>query len=318
MSRIESVSDRVFQNEQAYGLPQIVSIERVLNGLAHHVFRLDTGSERFYLKIRGESFSHVPQIKINPDDIEHEHRATLLLSRILPDNFPHVVFYDKDEHFLILTDAVPNGEILENLFLKGEVTPSLMRVFGETLRRVHEDTIDIEDSIRGKEEDNFMKLKLQHRFGYRNNPVLDKAVSDIIQSQPYQIILGDPSPKNIGVNDNEERIVFFDLEDVHRGAVVFDVGLVVGHILLHLYPYREEAADRVDTFFDGYGKDSYYRYLKAIALGAILYRINGPIPYRSGLNPDQKTKFSAQVESALNFHNLEEKEWDDLINFIFK
>jgi hypothetical protein len=184
------------------------------------------------------------------------------------------------------------------------------------LRRIHEAARGIPEPIRAGGDDEFFALKLQHRFGYRNNSSLNKIVRELTYDWPRQIIIGDPSPKNVGVSAGGERLVFFDLEDVHRGCVVFDVGFCLGHLVLHAYPDPQQAVAHVEAFSEGYSERSLSDcgLAKAIALGTVIYRLAGMIPYPISISPEERAKLLNRTEAVLSVAQVRPMSWNDLID----
>lgn len=286
-------------------------------GVAHHVYCIKTVKGDFYLKIRGESFPNIPEIRINPADITNEYKALTLFGTTMSDNFPQIIFFDPERTFIILTDAMYDGKSLEVLFHEKKATPKVLINLGITLRKIHGFSISISESIRDDNDAEFFAIKLQHRFGYRNNPILDRVVNELTYHQPRQIILGDPSPKNIGVNNDGKRLIFFDLEDVHNGVLVFDVGFVIGHIILHNCNSPHHAIVHLNGFIEGY---QVFQHLnnhltKAIALGTILYRLESVIPYPVGISDEEKSTLLGKVEGALDALDLASTTWQDVIQY---
>ena len=88
----------------------------MVGGVAHQVFQIRSGSNKYYLKIRGDKFATIPEITCNPADIAIEHKALIKFNQIAPDNFPQVLSFNENLHYLILSDAIPDGEKMEDLF----------------------------------------------------------------------------------------------------------------------------------------------------------------------------------------------------------
>lgn len=313
------IAEEVLENPSAYRLPKITSTEMVAGGVAHYVYRLNTSQERFYLKIRGACFPSIPEIRTNPSDIAYEHKALTMLGSLLPDHFPKVVFFDPQRALMILTDALPDGNTLEDLLHEKKATPAILKNIGTTLRKIHDSSNSIPGSIREDGDNEFFAIKLQHRFRYRSNPILNDLVDELTNRQPRQIIIGDPAPKNIGVNSGGERLIFFDLEDVHRGNVVSDVGYIAGHLILNAHSSAQRAAVALESFLRGYDdRDLDGRLVKGIALGTMMYRLDSIIPYSIGLSREDELTLLVAVEEALSDHDLSLVSWWDLINSILR
>lgn len=297
-------------------LPRIDEISPIMGGVAHQVFQIRSEDNRYYLKIRGDRFASIPEITCNPADIVFEYRALTALHQAAPDNFPQVLAFDEDKHYLILSDAMPNGEKLEDLFLKGEVTPTMLFNFGETLTRIHSASSSYQDAVRDGGDHVYYHTVLGHRFGYRHNPVLDSLVQSLSALDSKQLILGDVSPKNIGANNNGESFIFFDLETAHQGDVVFDYAYFLGHILVHSLASAETTLTNVESYVQGYGRHNFDDLMiKQIALGILLYRLRSVIPYPTGLDIEQTVVMEQKVESMLPY-DLAQLSWAEIIAFL--
>ncbi len=316
-NKIKLIVADIIAQPSIYGLPKLRSASVAFGGVAHYVFRLESDSNAFYLKIRDDHFPNIPSIKIDPADIAYEFKALSLLHVLLPDNFPEVVYFDPVRAFIVETSVNPDGKTLQQLFYEHIIDHNISCTFGETLRRVHDATKPITDPIRGNKEEAFFVTKLQHRFGYRHNHVLSEMIHELTHNHPRQLIIGDPSPKNVAIGSDGKHLVFFDLEDVHQGCAVFDVGFVLGHLILHCCDSAVNAIMAVNGFLESYGvKDCDLRILRILALGTILYRLDSIIPYPIDLSNQEKTNLKKNVELVLADSLIEDNSWHDLVNRI--
>lgn len=299
-------------------LPEIQSVNRVPGGVAHHVYQISDGISRYYVKIRGEHFASIPSIICNPADIENEYQALMIFAEALPQHFPRVLSFNGSGHYLILSDVIQDGETMETMLLNKEVPDCLYYEFGHTLRRIHGATSTNHNSIRPTGDEEYYQTVLNHRLGYRNDPVLNSAIERLSNLPNRQIILGDPSPKNIGVQNSGQLLTFFDLETAHLGNPEFDFAYALAHMMLHAIDDKDLMLKTVDEFLEGYGVTHYDQLLiRQITLGIILYRLNSIIPYPLALTDEQKVLAERHVESML--HRVQEKEsWSDIINMLFQ
>ncbi len=294
-------------------LPHIDEISPVVGGVAHRVFQIRSGEKRYYLKIRGDRFASVPEIICNPADIVFEYRALTAFHQAAPDNFPQVLAFNENRHYLILSDAIPNGEKLEDLFLEEKATPAMLFNFGRTLAEIHTASVSYQDAIRDEGDHAYYDTLLGHRFGYRHHPVLDSLTQSLSALDNKQLILGDASPKNVGVNNNGELFIFFDLETAHQGDTVFDYAYFLGHILIHTLESAQTALNDVEGYNQGYGQHDFDDLMiKRIALGAMLYRLRSVIPYPTGLDTEQTVVMEQKVELLLT-RDLTKSSWAEII-----
>lgn len=310
---ITGIIEDIRENPSIYGLPEIAYITMIGGGVAHHVYRIETEKKRFYLKIRGDCFPNIPQIRVHPTEIIYEYKALNLLGSLAPENFPDIIYFNLEQAFIILSDAMPGGVTLEDLLNVKKASSVMLINWGKTLRKIHDVLSSVTESIRENGDNEFFSRKLEHRFGCRNNSILSNLIYELTHQQPRQLILGDTSPKNVGVSDDGKKLVFFDLEDVHRGCVVFDVGYAVGHLLLHNYNNPREAIANIETFFQGYGSSWESLLPKVIAFGTMMYRLDSIIPYSISLSNKEKTKLFWAIEKILGTHDLDRVTWEDLV-----
>jgi hypothetical protein len=265
------------ENPNRFGLSRVKAIRPASGGLVHHVWVIETDGGRYYAKIRGDTLSGVTEIGCEPRDIEYEAQALRLFKDLAPEHFPEVVHCDANEGLLIMTDAVAEGQSLETLLRKGEVTRQISFRLGKTLRHIHERARAVTTVIRGDREEAFSRLKLEHKLGPARHASTSAAVYRLTHN--CQLVLGDPSPKNIAYHQKEDRFTFYDLEDAHLGHSSFDTGFIIGHLLLHNYLDLTSAHLIVDGFCDGYGHRAADDLAEFVAAAIFHYRLNSLIPY---------------------------------------
>lgn len=313
------LAQEVASDSRRFGLPDVIPVEAVNSGVAHYVYRLTTAEGRFYLKHRGNHFPNMPDILINPHDMAHEYRALCLLGSRLPDCFPRVIYFDCDRAFMVLSDAMPGepGEAssLEALLVKNTICQSTLRKWGATLGRIHRAVHLISEPIRRGGDEDFFAMKLRHRFGPKNGAGFEGFAEELIKHSERQIIIGDPSPKNIGVSESGRRVVFYDLEDVHQGCVHFDIGFCLGHIVLHAIGSLQLALLNLRAFIDGYGSEalSQSTLVQAVALGTIRYRLDGAIPYPMGISVADRAALLARLQVVQGMLKSGPASWETLI-----
>lgn len=269
----------------------ISSIRKVSGGLVHHVYKVTREDNSYYLKVRGSTFAALPSIVSNPKEIIYEKLALEIFSNAIPDVFPHVIAFNGAKSALLMTDVNPSECTLAKSFDNGLVNSGTLKSIGNTLGRVHRELQKVPAEIRATGEQEQYELNLNRRLLGSNNPVLDN-VAQKLRKLPRQLILGEISPKNVGVNNNDQ-ITFFDLETAHMGNTIFDVGYLLGHIMLHSFYYPGKMSEFTDAVLTGYEEEQleFNRYdplLWNIAAAAILYRLeNKVVPYHALLSEAQ-------------------------------
>lgn len=297
-------------------LPGADEVSPVPGGVSHSVYLMRCGEARYFLKIRGDRFARIPEILCNPDDIAVEYAALSLFHELASENFPRVLAFDEKRHYMVLSDAMPNGVKLEAMFLQHTVTSPILFTFGQTLKQIHVLASTYRQDLRMSGDQGHYDIKLQHRFGYRHNHVLDRLVISLREQGNRHLILGDVAPKNIGVNDGGTRFIFFDLEEAHRGDAVFDYGYFLGHILVHTITMPLLAEEAINSYIRGYGEPDFDEgMVKQIALGTVLYRLGSIIPYPTCLSPNQRIVAQKQIEDALLL-NLTKTTWGEILSIV--
>jgi hypothetical protein len=285
----------------------IIHVCELNGGVSHYIFECTLMDRtRLYIKKRDDHFSRLPQIKSNPKDIMYEKQILDVFSEIAPINFPHVVSFNEEHSYMILTDALPEGQNtkLENLFLEGLVTPELTYVLGKTLRKIHELTQTHTQDIRVPNDSSHYELKLYHRLGARNHPVLSRTVDQLRVLPNKRLILGDVAPKNIGFNSVNKNFVFFDMEEAHKGDAVFDYAYMLGHIIVHNLGYPRALFDQTHAYTVGYNESEFDNDLvMRIALGTVLYRLNSIIPYPLTLTLQERSFFESVIRNRILYES---------------
>lgn len=293
-----------------FGLAQVEAIRPASGGVVHHVWAIETRGARFYAKIRANTLSGVPEIHCEPRDVEHEAKAISLFHNLAPDLFPRLVHSDPDNGLLIMTDVVVEGHVLEELLLERAVSPQIARRLGATLRRIHECAKSEKNAIRGDREDVFACTKLEHKLGPAGHP--DTPIFMQRLASGSQLIIGDASPKNIAFHSAEHRFTFFDLEDAHLGHPSFDVGFLIGHLLLHNYGDASTAERYVAAFCEGYGPHPDCDLAQFVAAATFHYRLNSIIPYCVTPSGNERVLLLGNASAILTMLSRRPLTWQQL------
>jgi len=312
----QEVIDIVNHDTFISSLPTTEELASVSGGVTHLVYRITSEEDKYYLKIRKDRFVQIPEITCNPADIAIEHRALTTFHQVSPENFPRVLSFNQDKFYMVLSDAIPNGEKLETLFLEDEVTPRMLFNLGGTLRRIHDRSMTFTQGLRTDDDAARYEELLEHRFGYRHHLVLDELVDQLRKQGSRQLVLGDPSPKNIGANNDGELFMFFDLETAHKGDTVFDYGYLLGHVAIHTFTSPATAVEAIKSYTKGYGEHTFNEEtVKRIALGIMLYRLDSIIPYPLRLDTEERTRTQQRIEEVLAY-NLGYANWPEVIKML--
>lgn len=318
---LSEIKLRVKQDSPLKELP-IKEINVISGGVSHYVFELilEDGT-KLYLKKRADHFAQLPQIKSIPEDIKYEYSILVLFQKLLPKYFPKVLIYNIEGSYIVLTDVMPNksDHKLEDLFLEKKVTPQIIKMLGRTLSEVHVVTQNEKQPIREPNDLHHYELKLLHRLGYRNHPILNWAITELTNLPNKQLILGDVAPKNIGINNNGESCSFFDMEEAHLGDPLFDYAYLLGHIIVHNLGDKKTLLEQINTFEAAYDNKIFdMRLVKTIALGIVLYRLNSVVPYPLTISTNLRRKIESQIERKVLYQDLSSMCWKDIIESIHK
>lgn len=316
MEQMNNITFSLAKEVLIEALGDVESIERVSGGLVHYVFRVKKGKKEYYLKIRGDQYVHMPTVNANPEDIYFEAKAVQITNGILEDVFPKLVALSREKGAFIATSIMQSKD---NLLLKlrsNEVRESDMHIIGHTLRTVHSSLAEFGGAIRDDNDDQYYRENLTYRLGF--NPEL-KVLHDLIRELSLEnrtLIVGDLSPKNLGIVSSKLRIC--DLEAVHRGNPVFDIGFFIGHIFVHAVECGYSASKYTLAFLNGYNSienavnsvDKENLKLKRISLGTQLYRLdNDFVPYPIEVSNNVKQNIANNLKNLLSQVSFE---WEEM------
>ena len=295
---------------------KISNVTIMSGGLVNYVYRIQGECSTVIAKLRKSEFSALPNIRINPFDIVNESQAILQLQSEFPNVFPkHLGFYP-DRSMLIISDIMENQHNMQNRFADKSVDTKIVEELGKQIAEIHYRFRNISVPIRKDGDIEYYSQNLTYRLGYHDNSALENLI-DKLMTMPRQLIHADLSPKNIGIDD-VGRVHICDLEMVHMGNPIFDLGFVIAHVLVHTIK-EEQSTSLVESLLKGYysiihpmNVDS--EILKQITLGIILYRLdNHIIPYEININDFEKNKI---VRGAKTMLSCVGDNWREIIGFL--
>lgn len=291
----------------------IDAVAPVTGGVAHQIYCIESGKDRYFLKIRGDHFVSIPTISCNPDDIVNEYHALTAFAGAVPEHFPETLSFSRERHYLVLSDVIMEGNKLEQVLLGGRPPEGLFMLYGQTLATIQQKTAHITKAVRLEGDEQYYRMVLGHRFGYRDHPILNAAVDTLSQLPSRQLIMGDPAPKNMGIRRDGKLMTFFDLETAHLGNAEFDYIYGLAHTILHTIPNVEFMQQAVRDFLSGYGSVRYdSKLVYQLTLGIILYRLHSIVPYPIALSSEKKAILEAHIEQQL-FRITGTESWQDVL-----
>ncbi|MFD5109031.1 phosphotransferase family protein [Streptomyces cinereoruber] len=267
------------------------SVEECTGGNVSHVFRVRGETGNVIVKIRGSRFARIEHIATDPALIAVEHRALTLHHGLLPDLFPQVLAFLPDAHAMVMTDVFPDGRTWREHLDQRAATAEECTRLATALSRVHHATADL-PPLRDGDGDNLFRA--EHAYGYclrsAGHRVLDEACRRLDTLPGRQLILGDTCPKNLSLTAG--RTAFVDLDNVHTGTPLFDLGYLLAHLVLHHITRPVRLSPLAAAFLDAYTLPGPARpwhdddLLAAVAAGVLLYRLEArTVPYPATAPP---------------------------------
>ncbi len=294
----------------------VYNIEPVTGGLVHFVYKITTGKGICFAKIRKSYFSALPNIPTKPEFIRYEKEAIDILSKIEPSLFPKLLAYIPNKHLLILSDIMPERTTLEMKLNARTIKKADAYNLGKILASVHKKLSYVKKKIRENEDEEFYNQLLFYRFGYHEHLILNELITNL-KKLPRQPILGDLSPKNIGVS-YKGKFTFCDFENFHNGNTISDVGFLGGSIIIHSIDNYPSAKNLLQSFFDGYSSviklEIEDQKLKKTVLGICLYRLeNLVIPYDISISQKRKKDKASSIKKILYKNKIS---WNELVKLV--
>lgn len=281
-----------------------IKVTRVSGGLVHYIYKVTGQRGAGYLKIRGTHFSGVPEIETEPHLIGDEARALKLYNSYFPAIFPRILDFDEKAFCLVLSDVMPHQETFEDNLNNNVVRDKDIRFLGLTIGKIHSVTSYINRPIRIEGDDSFRERQLYYLLESAGHPRLTKIVKEYKKRQT-NLILGDPSPKNIGIKNGQIGIC--DLENSRQCSYAFELGHIIAHLLIHNLGDQKKAERFTELFLSGYKTSKSDvnisdPLLTPTMLGILLYRLNNPvIPYN--LNISKKERLSYEMKARYLLHD---------------
>lgn len=284
---------------------RITRAQACTGGNVSHVFRVHGEAGRVIVKVRGRRFARIPHITTDPALIAIEHRALALHHSLLPDLFPRVLAFLPEAHAMVMTDVFPDGRTWREHLDQHPATPEECTRLGTALARIHRATAGLPPMRDGDGDDCF---RTEHAYGYClcacGHPALDEACRHLDALPGRQLILGDSCPKNLSLAGG--RTAFVDLDNVHMGAPLFDLGYLLAHLVLH-HLTRPEHLDSLAGFLDAYALTRPGRpwrgdtLLATVAAGVLLYRLEArSVPYPATAPPAARERMRRSLRRLLD------------------
>ena len=295
---------------------EISHIERIHGGLVHYVYRIETQDKSIFAKIRKAHYSELPRIPTQPELIEHEKAALEIVSKLEPHIFPQLLAYLPKQHLLLLSDIMPERVTLETRLNTNTATQKEIYELGKIVAIIHKKLSKIKVIIREEGDEAFYNKLLYYRFGYQQEPILNELITTL-KTLPKQLILGDLSPKNIGIA-SKYKFTICDLENFHSGNTITDVGFLGANVLIHTINNSALAYKLLIAFLRGYSSEEKMDIkdinLKRVVLGIALYRIENPVmPYAIPITSKGRAMKAFKIKQVLSNNKIS---WLEIVNAI--
>ncbi|WP_340682646.1 phosphotransferase [Amycolatopsis coloradensis] len=287
---------------------QVEAVQELTSGNVSHVFRVSGTRGTVVLKARTDRFARIPHLETDPALIGLERRAIALLGSAVADVFPRILHYDPAVHAMVLTDIFPDRRTYEDHLLERPATVSEMRLLGDALRRVHRATRVMTAPLRADGDTEFRNLTFALCLEQHGHPVLGDLAARLRATADRQLILGDPAPKNMSLTGG--RVAICDLDNVHLGSPLYDLGYLTGHVVLHHVQHTGRTGHLVRSLLDAYqGSDHWSETeeetVSAVAGATILYRLwDKNVPYRLTLTTCERSAVAEAVWDVLSSPSL--------------
>ncbi|MEV6987014.1 phosphotransferase [Sphaerisporangium sp. NPDC051017] len=285
---------------------QIAGIERAVGGNVSHVFRVRGACGNVILKIRADRFARIPALRTDPAMIADERRALEVYAGVEPSVFPRVLAFRAAAHAMILTDVFPDGRNYHQHLDQRPATAEEMTRLGSTLRRIHQATQDVRTEIRSQGDVWFR----DHTFGFclraTGHDALSRACEELAALPGQQLILGDLAPKNLSLAGG---VAICDLDNVHRGWPLYDIGYFLAHLLIHHLRWAGHLRTLVPALLAAYfaAEPPQQRspadavLMAKVVAGVVLYRLaTETVPYPLAGPPALASRFRDRVLRLLD------------------
>ncbi len=304
-----------------------IQIQHLPGGVSNSVLKIAAGDDRFVLK------QALAKLKVASEwlsDVERsnvEKQALKFLHKITPGFAPELVYEDEENYLLIMQCAPENSVTWKSLLMQRDCNERVAYNVGEVLGRLHAATHDLQEA-----KERFGNKKFYHQlriapffdFLKTSHPSLQKEIDRHIEqslSREWSLVIGDYSPKNILVHNQDLTII--DFEVVHYGDTSFDLGFLTAHLSLKAIvggPYRRNYQRVLQQAVEGYFTHINFldrtllEQLAVQQLGWILLaRVDGKSPAEYISTVEEK-QFIRQVAYEILRNNM--KTYSEVIDFL--
>jgi 5-methylthioribose kinase len=235
---------------------------RVLTGgVSNVVLAVEGGGCDVVVKQALEQLRVEQEWLATPERADTEAAALRLAERLLGDRVPGLVDADPESHTLTIALAPAGWRTWKDDLMAGDVDVPVAGALGQLLGELHARTLDDPALIeRFGSWDAFRELRVDPfilAVARRRPELADElqTLVDEMQARSRVLVHGDFSPKNVLVADGG-RVWLLDWEVAHVGDAGFDLGFLLGHLVLKALRRpgdRAALTQCAGRFLDAYG-----------------------------------------------------------------
>ena len=221
---------------------RFIDIQPVEGGNANYVYRVTAqtpkGESVVYLR-QAQAFNKRARdvgklIRVSPVRIYGEYRMLRYLKNIWGKGIvPDVLYFDRANHVLLLSDVGSNSALLYNEFVKGKVHPEIAKPLARLLAILHAESFNTRKEFSGSrawKRQLFKNLVVKHWSIALTKYESKKVVEKFFEESKKVIHCGlwaDPVYKNIFVKPSGVTLIDFDHTMTYDPA--FELGILLSH-----------------------------------------------------------------------------------------
>ena len=242
---VEPYVEKRLQKIRAFRRGEIVNIVEVTDySNANFIFRVtlrtDAGRRVFFLKqaqrYNKRALRLGEKISVEPSRMLGEHRMLTLLRRLWGlAHVPEVIFFDRANHIIALSDVSVGKKLLVDEFAAGRTHPELGALFGTLFGRLHATTYGTRQEYAGSRQwkKQLFKILVRQYWGsgvqrYFSAHRVNEFLRQSSAATP-SAIWGDPVYRNIFVN--RQSLSCIDFDHASTADPAFDNGIFLAHWL---------------------------------------------------------------------------------------
>ena len=204
-------------------------------GVSNRTVLFESDNRSWVIKQALEKLRVTGDWRSGKDRIYYEAAALRWMHNQIPDHSPELIFEDKSHYILAMKAIRPPFSNFKDILLQQNPRDDYLRSAGKLLAQIHTAGIDQKELPQLFYDRQFFKsLRLEPYYleTCKRLPFTTVFIEALIaetEKDPYTLVHGDFSPKNLLIkNDN---LVLLDYEVMHVGDGTFDLGFFITHLL---------------------------------------------------------------------------------------